>query len=161
MQSPSGGTVSHSSRPHRRGGPWPEEWGGQARLSVDRHRDKELLRVHADDRQYAIWQLALVGGLRRGELCGLKWKDIDLNKGTVRIERTGVTVNGQPVDSKPKTKQSRRTLSRSLVVPHLKALKSLLAAEEKLAAGRLRQRRLSRRRRTGQAVSPRDPLSLV
>ena len=45
-----------------------------------------------------------------------------------------MTVNGQPVDSKPKTKQSRRTLNLSPVVPHLKALKKL-QTEDKLAAG--------------------------
>ena len=125
---------AHSSRPHRRRGPWQEERGGQARESLDWRGGEEVPRFTAGDRLHAIWQLALVGGLRRAELCGLKWEDIDLKEGTVRIVRTHVTVNGQPVDSEPKTKQSRRTLNLSPVVPHLKALQKI-QKEDKLAAG--------------------------
>ena len=71
---------------------------------------KKFLAFTANDRLHPIWQLALVGGLRRGELCGLKWDDIDFDNGTVRIARTRVTVNGKPQDSEPKTEGSRRTL---------------------------------------------------
>ena len=65
---------------------------------------KKFLAFPASDRLNPIWQLALVGRLRRGEMSGLKWEDIDFNKSTVRIARTRVTVNGHPQDSEPKTK---------------------------------------------------------
>jgi integrase len=32
-------------------------------------------------------ELAAVGGMRRGEICGLEWRDVDFTKGTVRVER--------------------------------------------------------------------------
>jgi len=95
---------------------------------------KRFLAFTADDRLHAIWQLALVGGLRRGELCGLKWEDIVFDKGTVRIVRTRVTVNGQPVDSKPKTNQSCRTLNLSPIVPHLRTLQKV-QKEDRLKVG--------------------------
>ena len=38
------------------------------------------------------WTLALTRGLRRGELCGLKWEDIDLDRGTLQVNRARVTV---------------------------------------------------------------------
>jgi len=78
------------------------------------------------------------GSRRRG--CGHiyhraeRWEDIDLDKGTVRIERSRVPVNGQPEEKEPKTKQSRRTLNLSPVMAHLRALKKL-QKEDKLAAG--------------------------
>jgi integrase len=40
-----------------------------------------LLRHVADDRLAHAWHLAL-SGLRRGELCGLRWSDVDLTAGT-------------------------------------------------------------------------------
>jgi integrase len=79
---------------------------------------KRFLKFTAEDRRlHPIWQLALVGGLRRGELCGLKWEDVDFQKGSVRIVRTRVCVNGRPEASEPKTKGSRRVLSLSPVMP--------------------------------------------
>ena len=86
---------------------------------------KKFLAFTANDRLHPIWQLALVGGLRRGELCGLKWDDVDFDNGTVRIARTRVTVNGKPQDSEPKTDGSRRTLNLVELMPHLKALKKM------------------------------------
>ena len=35
-----------------------------------------------------ITQLALLTGARRGEICGLRWSDIDFEKGTLSIKRT-------------------------------------------------------------------------
>lgn len=46
----------------------------------------------------AIWRLALASGLRRGELSGLRWADIDLTNGIVHVRRaiTPVTSKGEP-----------------------------------------------------------------
>ncbi len=95
---------------------------------------KRFLAFTESKRLHPIWRLALVGGLRRGELCGLKWEDVDFDKGTVRIVRTRVTVNGQPQDSEPKTRGSRRTLNLGELMPHPKALKKV-QNEDTLKAG--------------------------
>ena len=72
-----------------------------------------FLKLTADDRRlHPIWQLAIASGMRREELCGLQWSDVDFDRGTVRIERTRTVVDGKPHDSEiPKTKKSRRTMS--------------------------------------------------
>jgi integrase len=55
---------------------------------------RTLLKHVADDRLAHAWHLAL-SGLRRGELCGLRWSDVDLAAGTITVTHTGCrsTVN--------------------------------------------------------------------
>ena len=36
----------------------------------------------------ALYVLAVTAGLRQGELLGLKWEDVDLDAGTLRVRRT-------------------------------------------------------------------------
>lgn len=48
-------------------------------------------------------------GLRRGEACGLKWSDIDLRTGEVRIRRSRQVVRGNEVVEAPKTERSARS----------------------------------------------------
>lgn len=55
----------------------------------------------------AICSLTL--GLRRGEACGLRWSDIDLRTGEVRIRRSRQVVHGQEVVVAPKTERSARS----------------------------------------------------
>ena len=51
-------------------------------------------------------------GIRRGELAGLEWKDIDLDKKTMQIQRACYDISGIGVITKdPKTYTSRRILS--------------------------------------------------
>ena len=63
------------------------------------------------DRLAFAWALLLTRGLRRGELCGLKWSAVDPVAGTLRIESTLITVEGQPVASRPKTQAGLRSIS--------------------------------------------------
>ena len=49
-------------------------------------------------------------GLRRGELCGLRWQDVDLAAGVARVTRTRVIVDGRPTESLPKTAAGRRSI---------------------------------------------------
>ena len=47
-------------------------------------------------------------GLRRGELCGLRWTDVDLDAGRLVVRRTITTVDHEPVEGDVKTARSRR-----------------------------------------------------
>jgi integrase len=58
----------------------------------------------------ALFHLALVWGPRRGELAGLRWQDVDLDAGTIRIVNTRILVGGRVVETEPKSPRSRRTL---------------------------------------------------
>jgi len=71
---------------------------------------KVLLEVARGDRLEALYVLAIYTGLRQGELLGLKWEDVDLESGTLRVRRTLVTAKGGPVLTAPKTKGSRRSV---------------------------------------------------
>lgn len=44
-----------------------------------------FLQATAEDRLYAAWVLALVCGLRRGELAGLRWADVDFDQRTIGV----------------------------------------------------------------------------
>src|SRR3712207_2317620 len=58
----------------------------------------------------ALWRLALGLGLRRGEVLGLRWQDIDLERGTLRITLNLQFIEGRLVLLHPKTAGSRRML---------------------------------------------------
>lgn len=55
--------------------------------------------------------LAVTTGLRRGELLGLKWADVDLEAKTLRVQRSVGRVRGSIHVTPPKTEKSRRTVA--------------------------------------------------
>lgn len=105
----------------------------QGRPKVDRdaltpaelRKVREVLRTGketADD--WALWQLTLAG-LRRGEVMGLRWNDIDLKAGTVSVRRSRVkTLRGEQI-GKPKTRRGERTLYVGEMPELVEALKAL------------------------------------
>jgi hypothetical protein len=68
-----------------------------------------LLKVQRH-RLYALWVIMLMLGLRRSEVCGLHWSDVDLDHGTLRVSRGLQRVNGSLRELPPKTRRSRRTV---------------------------------------------------
>lgn len=69
-------------------------------------------------------------GLRLGEALGVRWSDIDLDRGSVRVERTVIRVKGKGlIASRPKTRSSERVL----VLPGW-CLTMLLARRSRLRA---------------------------
>jgi integrase len=87
------------------------------------------------DRQGPIWHLAATTGLRRGEILGLRWSDIDLDHGTITVRNTRVRAGDLIVEESPKTAKSRRTISiDKQTVEALRRLK-VQQAQHKLAHG--------------------------
>jgi integrase len=72
---------------------------------------RAFLAAVANDRLFAAWLLAATTGMRRGELLGLRWEDIDLDAGVVRVARARVRAGNQVVAGEPKTPRGRRTLA--------------------------------------------------
>jgi integrase len=63
------------------------------------------------DPLYAAWLLFATTGMRRGEVAGLRWPDVDLEVGRVSPRRPRVVVNYEVVVSEPKTQKGRRSLA--------------------------------------------------
>jgi integrase len=69
----------------------------------------QLLEAARGHELEALFVLALTTGMRQGELLGLRWKDVDLRAGVVRV--TGTLQRGKgAVVAEPKTAQSRRSI---------------------------------------------------
>jgi integrase len=93
---------------------------------------KVLLEEAAESRFEALYVVAIYTGLRRGELLGLKWTDVDLDKGTLRVQRS-LDVDG--TFKTPKNQAARRALK--LTSRALEALKAHKVRQnaERLQAG--------------------------
>jgi integrase len=129
--------------------PEPEAW------TADEVR--AFLGHVADHRLYAAWVLMAASGMRRSELLGLAWRNVDLDAGRLAVVDTLVMVRNRPTlrVAETKTRGSRRVVALdSATVGTLRAHRAR-QAEEKLAAGELyRDQRLVFANEIGDVVSP-------
>jgi integrase len=65
-----------------------------------------LETVHGD-RLEAIWRVAAMTGMRRGEILGLRWQDVDLRQARLAVRRALVEVDYRIVESTPKGTAAR------------------------------------------------------
>lgn len=77
-------------------------------------------------------RLACFLGLRRSEILGLRWRDVDLHSGQLSVRWVRTTVGSRVVEKPPKTSDSCRTLS-------IAALDDLLILLRALRVKRLRE----------------------
>jgi integrase len=70
---------------------------------------KTLLGSTKETELEAIVPTAIGTGLRRSELCALRWTDIDLGTGTIHVRRAAALLDGKIIIKAPKTKGSQRT----------------------------------------------------
>lgn len=69
-----------------------------------------FLREAKESGVFELYYIELATGLRRGELLGLKWEDIDLAQGSLRVQRQIARINGEVIEGPLKTKNAYRTL---------------------------------------------------
>ena len=73
-----------------------------------------FLEAVAGHRFQDFYLLALLTGMRRSELCGLKWESVDLVAGRLGVVRTLQIIKGRGlVEGQPKTAKSRRSIALS------------------------------------------------
>lgn len=60
---------------------------------------RRFLTAIAADRLAPVWQLMATTGLRRGETIGLRWVDVDLERGRIRVASTVTEVRGSSSSS--------------------------------------------------------------
>jgi len=87
---------------------------------------KTLLDKLKGHKMEVVILLAGMCGLRRGELLGLTWNDIDLKAGVVNIERSIVATSKGPETKSPKSKTSVRTVAiPDAILPRLRELRRI------------------------------------
>ena len=65
----------------------------------------------ATDRLYALWRVAVTTGLRRGELLGLRWRDVDFDGARIAVVQQRAKGGGTVSAGPTKTKRGRRLVS--------------------------------------------------
>jgi integrase len=97
---------------------------------------KVLDAARGDDFE-ALWVLALTAGLRQGELLALKWPDVDLGGGSLRVVASLVRILGhESVLAEPKSRRSRRQVELSGTAVEALRRHKAKAIKDALAAGR-------------------------
>ena len=121
-------TVLHTHRVLREALGHAVKWGILARNVADAvsppRREQKVMEmwniptIHdfidlCDGSRYGdVFQFAIHTGMRRSEICGLKWESVDLMEGRLSVERTLHSINGQGlVEGLPKTKRPRRNIA--------------------------------------------------
>jgi integrase len=100
----------------------------------------KLLTVVDGHEMEALFKLALATGLRRGELMGLKWQDINVDAGVLQVRRILSRVPSKMpgkgyVEAEPKTQKSRRSV---VIAPF--ALEALTQHRERQLEAKLKAR---------------------
>ena len=84
-------------------------------------KDEQAIRSASSD-EWLLPYMALLTGMRKGEIIGLKWSDIDLNTGIIRVERS-VWYGGGAHEKTTKTEAGTRA------IPIVDDLRTRLEAE--------------------------------
>jgi len=112
---------------------------GQKKQAViyDEAQIQQLIQAAKGTEMELVIDMELCLGLRRGELLGLQWGDIDWENSQVRVSRNRVLADGQVVVKEPKTEAGIRTID--VPQPLMAKLKQhkTNCAKHQLAMGRL------------------------
>lgn len=96
---------------------------------------KAIMAAVAGDRLEALWLSALGTGLRQGELLGLRWADVDLEKAELVVTYALVRTAGAYGLDEPKTARSRRAIALPAFVVEALREHRVRQLEDRLAAG--------------------------
>ena len=78
------------------------------RQTWDEEQARRFLAVADQSGRGPIWIVALATGMRRGELLGLRWQDVDFERGILSVRQTVGALRGKPDVKPPKTRSSIR-----------------------------------------------------
>lgn len=86
----------------------PRRPAGKRRVAAwDEPEVRRFLALTAEDELADLWRVALGTGMRRGELLGLRWRDVDLSVPHLRVDSALAHVEGEPQLKGTKTGRSR------------------------------------------------------
>lgn len=96
--------VTEMVHPPRRATPEIATWSSEEVTTFFAVADEHYLA--------ALWRLALLTGMRRGELLGLKWEDLNIDQATLAVRRTLSRGQGGTWElGQPKTAAGRRSIA--------------------------------------------------
>lgn len=81
------------------------------------------------------YKQTLTTGMRKGELLGLRWQDVHLERGAIQVTQALVKVRGRAVVQEPKTARARRMIELTPLAVEALRRHRARQAEERLAAG--------------------------
>ena len=89
----------------------------------------------SNDRSHALWVVLASTGMRRGEALGMRWSDVDLDAGRLRVVQTITQIRSKVAIGEPKTASGRRSIALDGgTVAVLRAHRKLML-EERLLVG--------------------------
>ncbi len=116
-----------------------------------------FLGAAAGDTYGAIWTVALHTGLRREELLGLRWADVDLDRAELRIRQVAVLIGTHLSAQGPKSGHGTRAIALNAATVQALREQRVLIKERRLRAGRLwRENDLVFPSEVGTPIGPRN-----
>jgi integrase/predicted RNA-binding Zn-ribbon protein involved in translation (DUF1610 family) len=85
--------------------------GGREMRTWNAEQVRAFLESTRNDRLHPLWRVLAMTGMRRGEVLGLKWEDIDFEAGWLSVRRSLIPLGGEVIVSEPKTARGRRSLA--------------------------------------------------
>jgi len=109
--------------------PFPKVWTSEETMSF-------LASSKADSSRYWIgFYVAIMTGMRKGEILGLRWDDIDFDNNRLQIQRALQWNKGKATFVPPKTQKSKRTVTLPLTVTSILRMHKARQNEYKLKLG--------------------------
>ncbi|MDP9363743.1 MAG: site-specific integrase [Chloroflexota bacterium] len=120
--------VTDTIDPPRRSSPEMKAWDARQAATV--------LATAAGDDLEALWRLGLLTGMRRGEILGLRWADVDIDAGALSVRRTLSRGTSSRLEmGEPKTAAGRRRVALPVSVVESLRRHRVRQLEHRLAAG--------------------------
>lgn len=89
----------------------------------------EFLAAVKSERLSAVWRLTAMTGMRRGEVLGLRWSDLDLDAARLSVRHAVVAVGYSVIESTPKSHSARVVDLDAETVVHLREHRQRQEAE--------------------------------
>ena len=117
----------------------------------------DFLAAARKDPLYAAFVLAIALGFRRGEIVGLRWENVDLDRREIRVRTQRQRVGGEVYEDDPKGRRRKQTLPLpGICVAPLRWQRLKQAAARELAGEKWEETGYVFTTRTGKPIEPRN-----
>jgi len=100
---------------------------------------KELLKIAQNTKLYTPIFIASYTGMRRGEVLGLTWKNVDLKNNVIKVEKTLSATKQGIVFTEPKTETSKRSIAISKDISQILKKVQVEQLKDRIRLGHLYQ----------------------